>query len=100
MKHLAEGAHIHFIAICGTAMGSLAGMLSERGFRVTGSDQHVYPPMSDYLREAGIRVLEGFDQSRLEPPPDLVVVGNAVSRGNPEVEATLNRRLYTPTCPR
>ena len=93
MKHLAEGAHIHFIAVCGTAMGSLAGMLSERGFRVTGSDRHVYPPMSDYLTGAGIRVLEGFDQSRLEPPPDLVVVGNAVSRGNPEVEATLNRRL-------
>ena len=93
MKHLADGAHVHLIAVCGTAMGSLASMLAERGFRVTGSDRHIYPPMSDYLAEAGIQVLEGFDESRLQPPPDLVVVGNAVSRGNPEVEATLNHRL-------
>ena len=96
MKPLAAGAHIHLIAACGTAMGSLAAMLAECGFRITGSDSAVYPPMSDYLRQAGIPVMEGFDASRLEPPPDLIVVGNAVSRGNVEVEATLNRRLpYT-----
>ena len=88
-----DGAHIHLIAICGTAMGSLAAMLRESGYRVTGSDTHVYPPMSDFLREAGIDVMEGFDATHLRPAPDLVVVGNAVSRGNPEVEATLDGRI-------
>lgn len=90
---LAPGARIHLIAACGTAMGALAGMLRERGYRVTGSDTHVYPPMSTFLSQIGVCVQEGFDADRLEPPPDLVVVGNAVSRGNPEVEATLARRL-------
>jgi len=88
-----EGAHIHLIAICGTAMGSLAGMLRQSGYRVTGSDARVYPPMSDFLRSAGIDVVEGFDAAHLHPRPDLVIVGNAVSRGNPEVEETLNQRL-------
>ncbi|MEW6755525.1 MAG: Mur ligase family protein, partial [Candidatus Latescibacterota bacterium] len=86
------GAHIHMIAICGTGMGTLAGMLRERGFRVTGSDWHVYPPMSTYLQELGVAIQEGFAAEHLGYP-DLVVVGNAVSRGNPEVEATLDRRL-------
>ena len=77
-------------------MGSLAAMLAERGCRVTGSDAHTYPPMSDFLQEARVAVYEGFDAVRLDPAPDLVVVGNAVSRGNPEVEATLDRRIpYT-----
>jgi UDP-N-acetylmuramate: L-alanyl-gamma-D-glutamyl-meso-diaminopimelate ligase len=74
-------------------MGSLAGMLRESGYRVTGSDARVYPPMSDFLRAAGIDVMEGFDAGGLSPPPDLVVIGNAVSRGNVEVEATLDQRL-------
>ncbi|MCY3761340.1 MAG: UDP-N-acetylmuramate:L-alanyl-gamma-D-glutamyl-meso-diaminopimelate ligase [Gemmatimonadetes bacterium] len=90
------GSHVHLIAVCGTAMGSLAAMLAERGCRVTGSDAHTYPPMSDFLREAKVAVYEGFDAARLDPAPDLVVVGNAVSRGNPEVEATLDLRIpYT-----
>lgn len=93
MFSLRPAAHIHLIAICGTAMGSLAGMLRERGFRVTGSDTHVYPPMSTFLAAQGIEVQEGFDAARLDPAPDLVVVGNAVSRGNPEVEAMLDRQL-------
>ncbi len=93
MIQLRPPAHIHLIAVCGTAMGSLAGMLRERGFRVTGSDAHVYPPMSTFLEELGIQVLSGFDAARLDPAPDLVVVGNAISRGNPEVEAALERRL-------
>ncbi|MBI2505130.1 MAG: UDP-N-acetylmuramate:L-alanyl-gamma-D-glutamyl-meso-diaminopimelate ligase [Candidatus Latescibacteria bacterium] len=93
MFQLPPAAHIHLIAICGTAMGSLAGMLRERGFRVTGSDAHVYPPMSTFLAELGIQVQSGFDPARLEPAPDLVVVGNAVSRGNPEVEAVLDRQF-------
>lgn len=80
------------IAICGTAMGSLAGMLCERGYRITGSDTHVYPPMSTLLENLGVEIREGFAADHLGSP-DLVVVGNAVSRGNPEVEATLSRRL-------
>lgn len=93
MIPLTEGAHVHLIAACGTAMGSLAGLLRRQGYRVTGSDSHVYPPMSDFLRDAGIVVHSGFDPAHLEPAPDLVVVGNAVSRGNPELEAALDRRL-------
>jgi len=93
MFALPPAAHVHFIAICGTAMGSLAGMMRERGCRVTGSDTHVYPPMSTFLADLGIEVQPGFDAARLDPAPDLVVVGNAVSRGNPEVEAALDRRL-------
>ena len=99
MFQLRPSAHIHLIAICGTAMGSLAGMLRERGFRVTGSDTHVYPPMSTFLAELGIEVQAGFDAARLEPAPDLVVVGNAVSRGNPEVEAVLDRQLTYASLP-
>ena len=91
--HIPPKAHIHLIAICGTAMASLAGMLKERGYFISGSDHHIYPPMSTYLEELGIDVQEGFSASRLDPPPDLVVVGNAVSRGNPEVEITLNKKI-------
>ncbi len=87
------GGHIHFIAACGTAMASLASLLKQRGYRITGSDQHVYPPMSEYLRRREIEIESGFHGERLTPPPDLVVVGNSVSRGNPEVEATLDGRV-------
>jgi UDP-N-acetylmuramate: L-alanyl-gamma-D-glutamyl-meso-diaminopimelate ligase len=80
--------HIHLIACGGTGMGSLAIMLQTRGYRVTGSDQHLYPPMSTQLETAGIQVYEGFDPANLEPPPDLVIVGNAVSRENVEAVAT------------
>ncbi len=99
MFALSPPAHIHLIAICGTAMGSLAGMLRARGYRVTGSDTHVYPPMSTFLAEQGIEVQAGFDATRLEPSPELVVVGNAVSRGNPEVEAVLDRQLRYASLP-
>lgn len=85
--------HIHLIGICGTAMASLAGMLNQRGFRVTGSDAAAYPPMSDFLRNLGIPVAQLFDAKNLEPRPDLVVVGNAISRGNPELEHVLDQRL-------
>ena len=78
--------HIHLIAICGTAMGALACMLKEMGYAVTGSDQHVYPPMSDFLRGKGITIFEGFSGHHLQKRPDLVVVGNAVSKSNPEVQ--------------
>ncbi len=85
--------HIHLIGICGTAMASLAGMLKERGFRVTGSDAAAYPPMSDFLGGLGIPVAQPFDARNLEPRPDLVVVGNAISRGNPELEHILDQRI-------
>ena len=85
--------HIHLIGICGTAMASLAGMLKQRGFRVTGSDAAAYPPMSDFLMELGIPVAQPFDPRNLDPRPDLVVVGNAISRGNAELEQVLDQRV-------
>src|SRR5438270_2879944 len=85
--------HVHLIGICGTAMASLAGMLQRRGMRVTGSDAAAYPPMSHFLAELGIPVLQPFSEHNLQPRPDLVVVGNAISRGNPELEFCLDRRI-------
>ncbi|MBX7149451.1 UDP-N-acetylmuramate--L-alanine ligase [bacterium] len=76
--------HIHLIAICGTGMGSLAMLLKEKGFTVTGSDQNVYPPMSTTLENAGIKIFTGFKAENLNPKPDLVIVGNAISKTNPE----------------
>jgi len=90
---MSEKKHIHLIGICGTAMASLAGMLKQRGFHVTGSDAAAYPPMSDFLRELGISVAQPFDAKNLEPRPDLVVVGNAMSRGNVELEHVLDQRI-------
>jgi UDP-N-acetylmuramate: L-alanyl-gamma-D-glutamyl-meso-diaminopimelate ligase len=85
--------HIHLIGICGTAMASLAGMLAERGFRVTGSDAAAYPPMSDFLQSLGIPVAQPFAVANLNPSPDLVVIGNAISRGNVELEHVLDQRV-------
>jgi UDP-N-acetylmuramate: L-alanyl-gamma-D-glutamyl-meso-diaminopimelate ligase len=85
--------HIHLIGICGTAMASLAGMLRAQGHRVTGSDTAAYPPMSDQLRAMGIPILEPYSAANLQPAPDLVVVGNAISRGNPELEVVLDQRI-------
>ncbi|HVR26130.1 MAG TPA: UDP-N-acetylmuramate:L-alanyl-gamma-D-glutamyl-meso-diaminopimelate ligase [Candidatus Polarisedimenticolia bacterium] len=85
--------HIHLIGICGTAMASLAGMLKQRGFRVSGSDAAAYPPMSDFLEVLGIPVAQPFDSRNLDPAPDLAVVGNAISRGNPELEHLLDHRI-------
>lgn len=85
--------HIHLIGICGTAMASLAGMLKQRGFRVTGSDAAAYPPMSDFLQSLDIPVAQPFDAKNLEPKPALVVVGNAISRGNVELEYVLDQRV-------
>ncbi len=90
VKH---GKHIHLSGICGTAMASLAGLLQLEGHRVTGSDKAAYPPMSDLLRELGIPVMEPYAEQNLEPAPDLVVIGNALSRGNPEIERVLDARI-------
>ena len=85
--------HYHLIGICGTAMASLAGMLQARGHRVTGSDQNVYPPMSTQLEALGIEILNGYRAENADIGADCVVVGNAISRGNPELEEVLNRKL-------
>jgi len=85
--------HIHILGICGTFMGGLALLARELGMTVTGSDANVYPPMSDQLAAAGIELTEGYDPAQLEPAPDLVVMGNAMSRGNPAVEYVLNKGL-------
>ena len=85
--------HIHILGICGTFMGSLAVLAKELGHRVTGSDPNVYPPMSTQLEAQGIELMQGFDPAHLQPAPDLVVVGNAMSRGNPAVEYVLNKGL-------
>ncbi|NWG13647.1 MAG: UDP-N-acetylmuramate:L-alanyl-gamma-D-glutamyl-meso-diaminopimelate ligase [Acidobacteria bacterium] len=84
---------IHFVGICGTAMASLAAMLRERGYRVSGSDDGIYPPMSDFLEGRQIKIMQGYDLKNLRPEPDLVIIGNALSRGNPEIEYVLNFRL-------
>jgi UDP-N-acetylmuramate: L-alanyl-gamma-D-glutamyl-meso-diaminopimelate ligase len=86
--------HYHLLGIGGTAMGSLAGLLQAAGHEVTGSDENVYPPMSGLLESLGIRYAEGYDAANLARRPDVVVVGNAISRGNPELEHVLNEKLY------
>jgi UDP-N-acetylmuramate: L-alanyl-gamma-D-glutamyl-meso-diaminopimelate ligase len=85
--------HIHLIGICGTAMASLAGMLKERGHRVTGSDAAAYPPMSTFLESLAIPLAQPFAEANLSPWPDLIVVGNAISRGNAELEYVLDERI-------
>jgi UDP-N-acetylmuramate: L-alanyl-gamma-D-glutamyl-meso-diaminopimelate ligase len=91
--------HFHLIGVCGTAMGSLAGMLKAQGHRVTGSDKAFYPPMSDELRRLGIETFAGFDPAHLQPAPDFVVIGNATSRGNAEIEYALNNKLRYASMP-
>jgi UDP-N-acetylmuramate: L-alanyl-gamma-D-glutamyl-meso-diaminopimelate ligase len=90
---LASIRTIHFIGICGTAMASVAAAMKERGLEVTGSDQNVYPPMSTFLSERGVELMAGYAEANLSRNPDLVVIGNAISRGNPEAEAVLERKL-------
>ncbi|MFZ4703685.1 MAG: UDP-N-acetylmuramate:L-alanyl-gamma-D-glutamyl-meso-diaminopimelate ligase, partial [Candidatus Methylumidiphilus sp.] len=92
--------HIHILGICGTFMGGLALMAQELGHKVTGSDQNVYPPMSTQLESQGIVLNRGYAAANLEPRPDLVVIGNALSRGNLEVEAVLNQGLPYTSGPR
>jgi UDP-N-acetylmuramate: L-alanyl-gamma-D-glutamyl-meso-diaminopimelate ligase len=96
---MSKPKHIHLIGICGTAMASLAGMLKQRGFHVTGSDAAAYPPMSDFLASLGIPVAQPFDPKNLDPVPDLIIVGNAISRGNVELERVLDDRLNFQSLP-
>lgn len=84
---------IHLIGICGTAMATLAALLRSRGYDVRGSDQHVYPPMSDFLIQQGIATLQGYSADHITADIDLVVIGNAISRGNAELEEVLDRKI-------
>lgn len=93
MKHnisdLKPGAHIHIMGICGTAMGNFAGLLQSMGYKVTGSDQNVYPPMSDVLQSLGISIYQGYKKENLNPKPDFVVVGNVITKTMEEAQALL-----------
>src|SRR5271168_3169340 len=93
LMHQHEIQHLHFLGICGTAMGAVAAALRERGFTVTGSDENVYPPMSTFLEQKGVAIFPGYRPENLPATADLIVIGNAIKRGNPEVEEVLNRRL-------
>ncbi len=94
MKNKAAPMHIHIMGICGTFMGGLALIARELGYKVTGSDENVYPPMSTQLELQGIELMNGYRAENLQKKPDLVVIGNAISRGNEEVEAVLNQGLH------
>jgi UDP-N-acetylmuramate: L-alanyl-gamma-D-glutamyl-meso-diaminopimelate ligase len=89
----------HFTGICGTAMGAVAAAMKQRGYTVTGSDANVYPPMSDFLRGQGITITEGFREENIPADTDVVIIGNAISRGNPEAEAALDRKLLYHSLP-
>src|SRR5487761_1590040 len=88
-----EAKHVHLIGICGSAMASLAGLLQLRGWRITGSDKAAYPPMSDLLQQLNIPILQPFSETNLNSRPDFVIIGNAISRGNPELEIVLDQRI-------
>jgi len=91
---IAAPAHFHFLGICGTAMGAVAAALRARGFTVTGSDENVYPPISTFLEGRGIPIQRGYRPENIPAEAEIIVIGNAIVRGNPEVEAVLNRKLY------
>jgi UDP-N-acetylmuramate: L-alanyl-gamma-D-glutamyl-meso-diaminopimelate ligase len=90
---MSDQKHVHFVGICGSGMAAAAALMKEKGFKVTGSDTGVYPPMSRYLENEGIPFATAFDPSNLVPRPDLVVIGNAISRGNAEVEEVLDLKI-------
>ena len=90
---------IHFIGICGTAMATLAALLKRRGHEVRGSDQDIYPPMSEFLEREGIPALPGYQAAHVTPDLSLVIVGNAISRGNPELEEVLDRKIRHASLP-
>ena len=90
---MSDKSNFHFTGICGTAMGAVAAAMKQRGYTVTGSDANVYPPMSDFLRGQGIALTEGYAAENIPAETDVVIIGNAISRGNPEAEAALDRKL-------
>ncbi len=96
---MSDKTKFHFTGICGTAMGAVAAAMQERGFIITGSDANVYPPMSDFLRSSGITLSEGYAEKNIPEDTDVVIIGNAISRGNPEAEAALDRKLLYSSLP-
>jgi UDP-N-acetylmuramate: L-alanyl-gamma-D-glutamyl-meso-diaminopimelate ligase len=90
---LSPGAHIHLSAICGTGMGSVASLLKQRGFYITGTDKRFYPPMGDVVRSLADKLYEGYQEENLSPRPELVVIGNNLSKDNPEVQAVLKNNI-------
>jgi UDP-N-acetylmuramate: L-alanyl-gamma-D-glutamyl-meso-diaminopimelate ligase len=88
-----KSKHFHFIGICGTAMGAVAAAMKERGFKITGSDSAVYPPISTFLESRGIKLERGYRAGNIPGKADVIVIGNAISRGNEELEEVLNRKL-------
>ncbi len=96
---MAAQTRFHFTGICGTAMGAVAAAMKQRGFSVTGSDSGVYPPMSDFLRGQGITLSEGYREENIPADAEVVIIGNAISRGNPEAEAALDRKLLYQSLP-
>lgn len=96
LSSLKKGAHVHLVGICGTAMASLAGLLHDRGFAVTGSDSNPYPPMSTQIEKLGIKLYKGYSAANLSPAPDFVIIGNVIRRDNPEAQETVRLNLpYT-----
>lgn len=89
ISELPQGAHIHIMGICGTAMGNFAGLLQGMGYKITGSDQNIYPPMSEVLQNLGIEIYQGYKKENLNPRPDFVVVGNVISKNMEEAQALL-----------
>jgi UDP-N-acetylmuramate: L-alanyl-gamma-D-glutamyl-meso-diaminopimelate ligase len=85
--------HVHILGVCGTFMGGVAAIAKEAGYRVTGSDRNIYPPMSEQLARLGVELIEGYAADQLDPAPDVVVVGNVMTRGMPVIEELLNRRI-------
>ncbi|MCX6875281.1 MAG: UDP-N-acetylmuramate:L-alanyl-gamma-D-glutamyl-meso-diaminopimelate ligase [Verrucomicrobia bacterium] len=96
---MSDKTRFHFTGICGTAMGAVAAAMKQRGFTVSGSDASVYPPMSDFLRSRGITLSEGYREENIPADTDVVIIGNAISRGNPEAEAALERKLLYHSLP-
>ena len=96
---MSEKRHYHFIGVCGTAMGAVAAGMKARGFAVTGSDEHVYPPMSTFLEESGVEIIAGYRGSNIPENVDVTIIGNTISRGNEEAEEVLNRKLLYQSLP-
>ncbi|MDP6675648.1 MAG: Mur ligase domain-containing protein, partial [Gammaproteobacteria bacterium] len=85
--------HLHILGICGTFMAGIAAIARAAGHRVTGADKGVYPPMSEQLADLGIDIIDGYEPDQLELQPDVIIIGNVMSRGMPIIEAILNRRM-------
>ncbi len=96
---MSEKDHFHFVGICGTAMGSVAAAMKAKGYAVTGSDMNVYPPMSTFLEDAGITLSSGYRAENIPAEADVIIIGNAISRGNEEAEAALDRKLLYQSLP-